>query len=86
MKIILVHKSEHLNQEVTGPQHWTDDIKDAQSDRTKVHALLVLSTLILFLKSSRLKSNVVVGGWQNRKTKVSKQSMMRSKYYKQGMI
>ena len=61
VKIIVVYKIEHLNQEVTGP-HWTDDIKDAQSDRTKVHSLLVLSTLILFLKSSRLKSNVVVGG------------------------
>ena len=38
VKIIVVYKIEHLNQEVTGP-HWTDDIKDAQSDRTKVHSL-----------------------------------------------
>ena len=45
------------------------------------HTLLVLSTLILFLKSSRLKSYVVVGGWQNRKTKVSKQSMMKQGGY-----
>ena len=45
------------------------------------HTLLVLSILILFLKSSRLKSYVVVGGWQNRKTKVSKQSMMKQGGY-----